>query len=88
MIYTFSFCHVSRSLSTIEFLNILLWCVRARFFYHFAKFIITFSGFIQEQNNLYIHQTDILDQVLSALSRQNVFIKVLYQGFQDFANQT
>ena len=31
MIYTFSFCHVPRLLSTIEFLNILLWCVRERF---------------------------------------------------------
>ena len=83
MINTFSFCHVSRLLSSNEFLYILLWCVHARFLIILQNFVITCSRFIQEQNKLSIHQTDILDQVQIALFRQNVFIKVLYQGFQD-----
>ena len=60
MIYTFSFCHVPRLLSTTEFLNILLWCVRARFF------IIL--------KNTSSHVVDSCRNKITCLSIQHIFL--------------
>ena len=83
MIYKFSLCHVTRLLFTIEFEYILIWC----FFLFCKNTPFSCSRFLQEQNYLSIHSTNIPDQSKERFVVRMFSSKFFIKDFKTFSTK-